>query len=171
MYWVLAICQTLPGTEDRAVNKTDKDLNSKQETTGSKWRNITQRTHVWSKQHKGMEWLVFGWSCDLGSNSGLHALSSVPSLHGICKLVVLTVWCHQISVSLKASVGAECSAWYQVLGGDQSLAAGSLNQGVKGKKQWGGCLTNTWTTFSFRSVSSMDRLDRGGRQEPSLSSI
>ena len=59
---------------------------------------------------------------------------SVPSLCGICKLVVLTVWCHQISVSLKASVGAECSAWYQVLEGDQSLAVGSLNQDVKGKK-------------------------------------
>ena len=96
---------------------------------------------------------------------------SVTSLCSICKLVVLTVWCQQISVNLKASVGAECSAWYQVLGGDQSLAVGSLNQDVKGKKQPGGCLTNAWTAFSFRSVSSMDRSDRGGREEPSLSSI
>lgn len=96
---------------------------------------------------------------------------SVPSLCGICKLVVLTVWCHQISVSLKASVGAECSAWYQLLEGDQSLAVGSLKQDVKGKKQPGGCLTNAWTAFSFRSVSSMDRSDTGGREEPSLSSI
>ena len=96
---------------------------------------------------------------------------SVPPLCSICKLVVPAVWCHQISVSLKASVGAECSAWYQVLGGDQSLAVGSLNQDVKGKKQPDACLTNAQTTFSFKSVSSMDRSDVEGREEPSLSSI
>ena len=58
-----------------------------------------------------------------------------------------------------------------MLEGDQSLAVGSLKQDVKGKKQPGGCLTNAWTAFSFRSVSSMDRSDTGGREEPSLSSI
>ena len=72
---------------DTAVNKTDKDLNNKQEATGSKWTNIIQRTHVWSKQNKGMEWLVFGWSCGLGSNSGFRVL----------RLCAFSVWHLQIS--------------------------------------------------------------------------
>ena len=58
-----------------------------------------------------------------------------------------------------------------MLGGDQSLAVGSLNQDVKGKKQPDACLTNAQTTFSFKSVSSMDRSDVGGREEPRLSRI
>lgn len=48
-------------------------------------------------------------------------------------------------------------------GGDQSLAVGSVNQDVKGKKQPDACLTKCLDYFSFKSVSSMDRSNVGGR--------
>lgn len=116
-----------------------------------------------------MEWLVFAWSCGLGSNSGFHVL----------RLCAFSVWHLQISVPGSLMSPDQCKfksiSWCWMFstvpgaGGDQSLAVGSVNQDVKGKKQPDACLTNAWTTFSFKSVSSMDRSNVGGREEPSLS--
>ena len=171
MYWVLTICQTLPGTGTQQWTRQIKTLTiNKRPLEASE--EILFREHMF-EANKTKAW--DGWCLD-GVVVWVQILvseysGSVPSLCGICKLVVLAVWCHQISVSLKGSVGAECSAQYQVLGGAQSLAVGSLNQDVKGKKQPDACLTNAQTTFSFKSVSSMDRSDVGGREEPRLSRI